>query len=84
MGLNFLDSPYQASLYGGDLAVREQKNGRLLPVVGTYKVHLKALETRINQQRIIRGTIKIKSETESFIFRLKRQMVALFRRESGF
>jgi putative peptide zinc metalloprotease protein len=84
MGLKFLNSPYQASLYGGDVAVREQNNGELLPVKGTYKVHLKAIDNSFLPQQIIRGTIKVKSEAESFIFSFMRRVLALFRRESGF
>ena len=83
IGIDSVDSLYPVSLFGGDLAVRENAAGKLIPVVASYKVRLRSDHTT-PLERPIRGTVRIKGKRESFIAQIWRRAVALMRREGGF
>ncbi|MDQ7089772.1 MAG: HlyD family efflux transporter periplasmic adaptor subunit [Methylococcales bacterium] len=84
MSVRAMDALYSASLFGGDVAVRENKDHELLPVISVYKIRLKLLTPLDNLQRVRRGTVVLQGEPESFIKRAKNNIYSLFRRESGF
>jgi len=84
MGINRLDTLYPASLYGGELAVRSNKTGELVPVSGTYRVRLSVSDTFHVQERIIRGEIAIEGAAESLLAGVWRPFVFMLRREGGF
>lgn len=83
IGVDNIDSLYPVSLFGGDLAVRENAAGKLIPVVASYKVRLHSSQAN-GLQRPVRGSVKLKGNRESFITQVWRRTVALLRREIGF
>jgi putative peptide zinc metalloprotease protein len=83
MATRSLDALYQASLFGGDVAVRKNKQDELVPVISQYELRLK-LTSPITVQRVMRGTVILEGEAESFFSHVKNRFYALLRRESGF
>jgi len=84
MAVRSMDALYSASLFGGDVAVRETQDKELVPVISVYKVRLKLLGQIAELQRVMRGTVVLKGRPESFFKRVKNQVYAIFRREGGF
>ncbi|MCK5667328.1 MAG: HlyD family efflux transporter periplasmic adaptor subunit, partial [Thiotrichaceae bacterium] len=84
MAVRSMDALYSASLFGGDVAVRENGNKNLVPVISVYKVRLKLLDQLPDLQRVMRGTVVLKGTPKSFFKRIKNRMYAAFRREGGF
>ena len=84
MSVRTMDALYSASLFGGDVAVRETNEHELVPVISVYKIRLKLLKPLENLQRVRRGTVVLQAEPESFVKRVRNRIYALFRRESGF
>ncbi len=79
-----LDSLYSASLFGGDLAVRETQDRELIPVKGTYRVFFNLPEDSVLPERVLRGAIVINGVSESLVTGWWRKAVAVLQRESGF
>jgi putative peptide zinc metalloprotease protein len=79
--LEQLDQPYVASLYNGPLDVRDGKDGALIPQRATYRLHL-ALEGAA-RDRVLRGQLVMDAEARSMLGMLWRQVVGVWRRESG-
>ncbi len=79
-----LDEPYLASLYGGDLPVRMDKD-KLISDQSLYRVLLipQASELALPAQ-VHRGTIVINGIPQSIALRALRKVTAVFIRESGF
>ncbi len=84
MAVRSMDALYSASLFGGDVAVRETEDNELIPVISVYKVRLKLLQTVPDLQRVMRGTVILHGEPASIFQRLKNIVYAAFRRESNF
>lgn len=84
VGIRVLDTLYVASVHGGELAVRGNDRNELVPISGTYKVRMKVIELGYKPGQVIRGSVKIFGASESFFVKIKRKVVALLRRESGF
>ena len=84
MAVRTMDALYSASLFGGDVAVRENQQRELIPVISVYKIRLKITNDFSNLQRVIRGTVVLKADPESFYKRVKNRVVGVFRREGGF
>ncbi len=84
LAIRNVETLYPASLFGGDLAVRQSKTEELIPVTSTYRIQLQLLEQPPLFQRVMRGNVVIQGEKTSFYQRVKRQLIQLFRRESGF
>ncbi len=84
MSMRAMDALYSASLFGGDVAVRENDKKELLPVISVYKIRLKLSQSIDDLQRVRRGTVVLEGKVESFVKRVQMQVYALFRRESGF
>jgi len=84
VGIRYLDSLYPASIYGGDLAVRETRDKELVPVTATYKVRLKIEGNKNLPPHVIRGTCLMYGRSESFVGKVGRQLIALYHKESGF
>lgn len=83
MATRSLDALYQASLFGGDVAVRKNKQEELVPVISHYQIRLK-LNSPLVLPRVMRGTVILTGEPESFFSRAKNRLYAVLRRESGF
>ncbi|GAA4649433.1 HlyD family efflux transporter periplasmic adaptor subunit [Kistimonas scapharcae] len=79
-----LDSLYSASLFGGDLAVRETRDRELIPVKGTYRVFFYLPDDSVLPERVLRGAIVINAASESLVTGWWRKVVAMLHRESGF
>ena len=84
IGLVTVDSPYHASFYGGEVPVRKQSDGRLLPVKGIYRAFLRPSGEVYVPDRVVRGIIKINASKESFFIRFLRLVISQLRKESGF
>jgi len=79
-----LESPYQASKYGGEIAVREQQDGSLVPNNALYKLHLIPIEQQPVTGQILLGEVRISGETQSIAQRIWQTVAAVVIRESGF
>jgi len=79
-----LDEPFQASNYGGEIAVRPQPDGTLIPNHALYKVRLKPGDDIYTTDRILTGVVKVNGQPQSIIGRLWETVVAVVIRESGF
>ena len=79
-----LDEPFQASNYGGEIAVRPQPDGTLIPNHALYKVRLKPGDDIYTTNRILTGVVKVDGQPQSIIGRLWETVVAVVIRESGF
>ncbi len=84
LGTPELDNLYVASTFGGDLAVRESKDGALLTVKSHYKLKLLPTEADLVVDQVIRGLVIIDGHAESLFSRIRRRLVAIFIRETGF
>ncbi len=84
IAIKSLDALYSASLFGGDVAVRKNNQDELIPVISTYQLKLKLLNKPEKLERVMRGTAVLEGAPESFFMRLKNQVYAVLRRESGF
>jgi putative peptide zinc metalloprotease protein len=75
--------PYLASLYGGDVPVREDANRRLKPETSVYRVTLHLTESRPRWNQAVRGTVIVEGPRISFAQRAWEQSARVFIRESG-
>lgn len=80
-----LDNPYQASTFGGGIAVREDQDGTMNLVSSHYRIELGIYGAdQINKDKVVRGTAVVEGKPVSFFSRVRKQFVAVFLRESGF
>ena len=88
VGLGQLDKLYLASMFGGDIAVRETDDGFLAMVQSHYRVELDIItdsETPDPRpEQVVRGTVVIDGNAVSPFSQVRRQFVSLFIRETGF
>jgi putative peptide zinc metalloprotease protein len=75
--------PYLASLYGGDVPVREDAHHRLKPETSVYRVTLRLVESPPQWNQAVRGTVLVKGPRISFAQRAWEQTARIFIRESG-
>ena len=75
--------PYLASLYGGDVPVREDANRRLKPENSVYRVTLHLVGSPPRWNQAVRGTVLVKGPRISFAQRAWEQGARIFIRESG-
>jgi putative peptide zinc metalloprotease protein len=83
INLRELDQPYLASIFGGEVAVKKDAAGKLIPTSSFFAVRC----TPINQtalNRKTRGTLVIQAQARSFVSRWLDITLALLIRESGF
>lgn len=78
-----LDSPYQASIYGGQLPIRQDHNGRLVPEVTLYRVEL-VPEQALATPQVRRGWVNVEGRRRTLLGRLTRLVAGTLLRESGF
>ncbi|MEO5339740.1 MAG: HlyD family efflux transporter periplasmic adaptor subunit [Magnetococcus sp. MYC-9] len=79
----YLPAPYLASLHGGEVPVREQKDGRLAVEGAFYRVDL-AVEQPFSLAQIQPGTLRIHAAPASLWSQWWRTALAVYRREGGF
>ncbi|MBF0419455.1 MAG: HlyD family efflux transporter periplasmic adaptor subunit [Magnetococcales bacterium] len=78
-----LSEPYLASLYGGTLPVRKDRNGKLVVEGAMYRVDL-GLDQDSTVSSVTRGTISVTGVPQRPIFRMWQALHAVLVRESGF
>lgn len=75
--------PYLASLYGGEVPVREDANRKLRPETSVYRITLRLVEPSPRWNQAVRGTVLVKGPRISFAQRAWEQTARIFIRESG-
>ena len=83
VGTTELNQLYLASLFGGDIAVRESETGELSTVRSYYQIKLDLMDDGPVSQ-VVRGTVVINGRRASLFGQIKRRFVAVFLRETGF
>lgn len=83
-GSGQLDKLYLASLFGGEIAVREAKDGSLTMVQSHYLIELDVDPKSELPTQVVRGKIQINGHAISPFSQIKRRVVSLVVRESGF
>ena len=79
-----LESPYFASIYGGEVAVREDQKQKLVPEESSYRVRLLPLEFVPIRDKVVRGEVYIYGKPSSFAGRVYSLVASVLIRESGF
>lgn len=82
-GSTDLDKLYLASLFGGDIAVRENDSGGLTMIRSYYRMELE-LQEEANAPQVVRGTVIIDGQRISLFSQMRRRFVSVFLRETGF
>ncbi|MBF0423780.1 MAG: HlyD family efflux transporter periplasmic adaptor subunit [Magnetococcales bacterium] len=80
---HYLPTPWLASLYGGEIPVRQLKDGRLVVEGSYYRVDLE-LDSNRSVNQMSRGVTVIQSASESLAFRWWRLASDILRRQMGF
>ena len=75
--------PYLASLYGGEVPVREDVYHKLRPETSVYRVTLRLVESSPKWNQAVRGIVLVEGPRVSFAERAWRKVVRIFIRESG-
>lgn len=79
-----LDQPELASVYGGDVAAHQEKDGRLVPQAAVYRVMLDAVDLPPDATpELRRGWVTIDGDRASILARIWQRTVALAVREAG-
>lgn len=78
-----LESPYLASLYGGDLPVKAIDN-KMVIQDAVYEAIMKPLTTGPNGGQVLRGTTQIQSEPVSLAMMARQAIATILIRESEF
>ncbi|MBT7952623.1 MAG: biotin/lipoyl-binding protein [Gammaproteobacteria bacterium] len=82
--IQIMDTLYFASTYGGDIAVREDKEKGLVPEESLYRIRFETLDVKYIVPRVVKGKMHIKGEPRSFAFRTYDLIATVLIRESGF
>lgn len=78
-----LPDQYLASTVGGEIAVREVGEGRLVPEASLYRIRLSTIEGQRPDQ-VVTGSVEVQATRESIALRVGRLVWSLLLRESGF
>jgi putative peptide zinc metalloprotease protein len=77
--------PMLASIYGGPIATRDAPTGELVPQEALYRLRMAIEQPRADlQSTVLRGTVHIEAEAESWSEKIWRQISAVLIRESDF
>ncbi len=79
-----METLYFASIYGGDVAVREDKEKGLVPEESQYRIKFDLMNVEEIIPRVVRGQVHIKGVPRSFAFRTYDLIATVLIRESGF
>jgi len=80
-----LDVPYFASTLGGEIAVRQDDNNRLVPETSVYRIKLSVQDNAVQHpDQVIRGIVHVEGESRSFARRVYELIAAALIRGSGF
>jgi len=76
---------YIASIYEGEMPVKQGTNNQLIPQESSYKVYLQPEKTTYKQQQVYQGTIVLRlTENKTLIQQAWTLINTIFIRESGF
>ncbi len=75
--------PYLASLYGGEVPVREDANHRLRPETSVYRITLRLAEPAPRWNQAVRGTVLVEGPRISLAQRAWEKGARILIRESG-
>lgn len=75
--------PYLASLYGGEVPVREDANHKLRPETSIYRITLRLTEPPPRWNQAVRGTVLVEGPLISLIHHAWEKGVRILIRESG-
>lgn len=75
--------PYLASLYGGEVPVREDANHKLRPETSVYRITLRLVEPSPRWNQAVRGTLLVEGPRISFAQRAWEKGARILIRESG-
>ncbi|MDQ8037166.1 MAG: biotin/lipoyl-binding protein [Pedobacter sp.] len=78
-----LDTPYQASVYGGSVPVRQDHDGRLVPELAIYRLDLDVTDGSSFHQ-LTRGQVTLAGKRRTLIGRVMTYLLGVLIRESGF
>lgn len=78
-----LTDPYLASVYGGPITVRTQKQNELIPDRTLYRVTLTPTAELLPPTRVLRGQVMVHGEAASIAGRAWRALFAVVVREAG-
>lgn len=84
VNLQELEEPYLASLYGGEIPVRQDAHGRLIPEYTLYRVRQGNCATDVPPSQIVRGRAVFEGKPNSLFMGVLRRAAAVFIRESSF
>ncbi|MCA9472513.1 MAG: HlyD family efflux transporter periplasmic adaptor subunit [Nitrospirales bacterium] len=76
--------PYLASVFGGNIPVRENGKGELIPKSGVYRVTLTPLEHLPPSKQVIKGLIHVQGAPQSLAIQFRDFVVSVLVREMGF
>ncbi len=76
--------PYLASVFGGDIAVRQDQEGNLYPETAIYRVTLDPIDQQPLDSQVVKGLIHITGDPRSLIGRASDVVMATLVREMGF
>lgn len=79
-----LNSPYHASVYGGDIAVNKDPQGQLLIDGAVYRITFQPQLNKIDVPFVQKGYVLITGTRQSLLGRWWQQIAAVLIRESGF
>ncbi len=82
--IQVMDTLYFASIYGGDVAVREDRKKGLVPEESLYRIKFKPVDIEKVVPRVVKGVVHITGEPRSFAFRTYDLIATVLVRESGF
>lgn len=84
IGESELDNLYMASLFGGNIAVREGENRELLTIKSIHKVKLNSIGEMQTPNQVLRGVVVLDTEGYSLFTNIYRLLHQVLRRELGF
>jgi putative peptide zinc metalloprotease protein len=82
--LRELDQPFMASNHGGEIAVREAAEGKLVPVRAIYRIRFKFDGDMAPIRHVSLGSVRLEAAPESFLQAAWRRVVGVIRRELSF
>ncbi len=79
-----LELPYLASQFGGDVSVRSNSDGQLVPEASVYQVKLEPLGGAPSVNQVTRGIVNLEASPRSYAARLYESVLSVLIRETGF
>lgn len=84
INIRSIQQPYFNSLFGGEVAVRQDQNGDYIPESGVYRITFTPEQNQYNFDYVVTGQVKIQGDAKSVISRFANLVYKIFIQESGF